>query len=205
MAIVITEKKGSFIDKLKSLGTGSLKKKMSQSMDWFREKVRQAQGSMSPAAWKLRRSLDDSKRSKSGMTLGMMYFYTYNPKYAEKLPYYDRYPLIFPYKYVSKPNPGWWGINLHYLFLNDRALLMDVLMRFATDDRLQINEGTIKQMIKSQPRIIPCTKRYLNSQVIGKGFIEIEKEEWDSAFLLPVQQFKKASDKEVWKQSKAWY
>ena len=115
MAIVVSENK--FIDKLKRLGKGGLGKSMRDSMNWFKNKVKEIQGRALPAARKLRSELEDQGRLVAQPKLGQMYFYRYDPKFKDKLPYYDTYPLIFPFKYETSPNPGFWGINLHYLFL----------------------------------------------------------------------------------------
>tara|TARA_Y100000296_G_scaffold82332_1_gene111292 strand:- start:512 stop:1120 length:609 start_codon:yes stop_codon:yes gene_type:complete len=202
MAIVVTENK--FIDKLKDLSKIGSKKSMTDSLNWFRNKVKEVKGKAFPAARKLRRELEDEGRLRAVPDLGKMYFYNYNPKYKEKLPYYDIFPLIFPFKYETKPNKGWWGINLHYLYLNDRAILMDVLKSLDKNGTLGLTEKTVKSLIKSQKRIIPCIKRYVYSGLDG-GFIEIAQKEWDYAFLLPVQKFKKQKEAQVWKQSKDYY
>ena len=46
---------------------------------------------------------------------GHMYMYFYDPKTKADLPYYDRLPLIFPYKSVKG---GFYGLNMHYLPLS---------------------------------------------------------------------------------------
>ena len=203
MAIVVSENK--FIDKLKKLGKGGMKKSMSDSMNWFKNKVKEVQGRALPAARKLRSELEDQGRLVSQPRLGQMYFYRYDPKFKDKLPYYDTYPLIFPFKYESSPNPGFWGVNLHYLFLNDRAILMDALTKYVDGKRLNLTEGVVKTLMRSQKRIVPCIKRYVYSHVQGKGFVNIDYDEWDYAFLLPVQQFEKKTAATVWKQSKEFY
>ena len=187
MTIVVNENK--FIEKLKSLGKGGLGKSMKDSMNWFKNKVKEIQGKSFPAAKALRKDLHNQGRLASKPQLGNMYFYRYDPKYKDKLPYYDTYPLIFPFKYEIQPNPGFWGVNLHYLYLNDRAILMDTLKKYVDGKRLNLTEGIVKSLMKSQKRIVPCVKRYVYSQVQGKGFINIDYDEWDYAFLLPVQKF----------------
>ena len=125
----------------------------------------------------------------------------------EKLPFWDAYPLVFPYDSWSSRktgNNGFWGINLHYLYVADRGLLMDVLAKGMTNNRLQLSHSKIMSLIKSEKRIIPCLKKYLWKNVQGK-FVEIEQNEWDTAILLPVQQFKKKTASYVWKDSASYY
>jgi hypothetical protein len=46
----------------------------------------------------------------------------------------------------------------------------------------------------------PCFKRYLMSHVRSQ-FLYVFPSEWDLACFLPCQQFKKATDKQVWDHS----
>ena len=52
--------------------------------------------------------------------VGFMYNFFYDPKMKKELPYYDRFPLIFPFKRGYERNRAteggaFYGINLHYL------------------------------------------------------------------------------------------
>jgi len=46
----------------------------------------------------------------------------------------------------------------------------------------------------------PCIKHYLYSHIKSR-ILAVEPNEWDVAMYLPIQQFKKAQPKEVWKDS----
>ncbi len=76
--------------------------------------------------------------------VGGMYMYLYDAKTKSKLPYYDRMPLIFPYKKVKG---GFFGLNMHYLPLPLRANLMDALYDTANNNRY---DETTKLKIKLQ-------------------------------------------------------
>ena len=52
---------------------------------------------------------------------------------------------------------------------------------------------------------IPCIKRYLYTQVRGRGFYGITGEDWSYAAALPLQSFQKASTRTVWRDSKRMY
>ena len=52
--------------------------------------------------------------------IGGFYLYQYDPKWKDKLPWYDIYPLVFPFDYAG----GFYGINVHYLPPNARTDLM---------------------------------------------------------------------------------
>ena len=82
----------------------------------------------------------------------------------KKLPYYDRFPLILPIETYSN---GFLGINFHYLSMPIRIRLLDRVMNFATnkklDDTTFINADY--RRLKRVKEIKPCLKRYLNSNV----------------------------------------
>jgi hypothetical protein len=67
---------------------------------------------------------DTSRRQDARFMMGNMYLFAYDPKHKDTLPYYDRFPLIFP---INKAKGGFLGINMHYLPPILRAKLMDQL------------------------------------------------------------------------------
>jgi hypothetical protein len=66
---------------------------------------------------------------KSGMLyeLGNVYSYTYNPIHKNTLKFYDRNPLMLFMEYRPQHNLMF-GVNLHYLPLDDREELVNVVM-----------------------------------------------------------------------------
>ena len=141
-------------------------------------------------------------RLKSQVTLGRLYFFYYDPKTKDKLPYYDRLPLVFPF---APYRNGFLALNLHYLPPILRAKLFDALYETASNDKLndktKLRLSYNKLMMASKYRFFkPCLKRYLTSHVKSR-FIEIEPAEWNTALMLPVADFQKAKAREVWKQS----
>ena len=67
----------------------------------------------------------DRQRMTDSPSPGRMYMFSYDPKTKDKLPYYDRFPLVFPFD--SAPG-GFMGLNLHYLSPMLRARFLDKLM-----------------------------------------------------------------------------
>lgn len=135
--------------------------------------------------------------------VGRMYMFFYDPKYKEELPYYDRYPLIFPFRRVQG---GFFGLNLHYLPLQYRARLMDELYRFSNNKRY--DESTrlrmSYQLLKSASQTkyyVPCVKQYLNAHLRSQ-FYYVKPEEWDIALFLPLERFVKKTKTQVWSESK---
>jgi hypothetical protein len=132
---------------------------------------------------------------------GHMYMYMYDPKHKDTLPYYDRFPIIFPYHVESD---RFWGINLHYLPIPYRAKLMDSLYdvannnRFDESTKLKINYQILSSASKYK-FFKPCVKQYLFTQMKSK-FVYIYPSEWDIAIFLPLERFTKANKQQVWSQ-----
>jgi hypothetical protein len=121
---------------------------------------------------------------------GNMLLFNYDPKTKKKLPYYDTFPLIFV---VGPAADGFFGLNMHYLPLKQRAMLMDALYETASDSRydagtrLKISYSILSRASRFK-LFKPCLKHYLNSQVKSR-FMQIDSVEWDIALFLPLQRF----------------
>lgn len=133
-------------------------------------------------------------------SIGKMYCFFYDPKHKGKLPYYDRFPLIFPIEFYGD---SMLGINLHYLPPVTRAQLMNTLFTMSTDDKynsktkLELSYSVLKN---ASGLFKPCVKKYLFSHV-RSSFMFIAPERWDMAALLPMERFAKASKNKVWAES----
>ena len=134
--------------------------------------------------------------------IGSMFMFYYDPKTKDKLPYYDRFPVIFV---VDMAQGGYYGINLHYLPPFARAKLMNALYDVQNTATLEKNRklALSYRMLIGASRLNlfkPCFKHYLFTHVRSK-FIKVEYEEWDTVAMLPLQQFQKASADKVWAES----
>lgn len=143
--------------------------------------------------------------------LGRMYLFQYDPKGKKTLPYYDRFPLIFP---IASTRTGGFaasggsflGINLHYLPLPLRARLMDALYAAASTKqldettRLKISYNILQQASKYR-FFKPCIKRYLISHVKSR-FFYIEPTEWEMALFLPIDRFVGANKSRIYRDSR---
>jgi hypothetical protein len=133
------------------------------------------------------------------VSVGSAYFFMYDPKHKVKLPYYDSFPMVFPF---SKTKNGFLGINVHYLHPVLRARLMDMLYEFANKDelddktKLRINWEILKNA-SAHPYVAPCVKRYLSAHYRSR-FVYISPQTWDVALFLPVERFQKLSKTAVW-------
>ena len=145
----------------------------------------------------------DKTRLVTQIEPGSMYMFMYDPKWKDTLPYYDRFPLIFPFRVEGD---RFWGVNLHYLPHRMRAQLMDSLYDLASNrrydetTRIQGSYALLNRAARSK-WIQPCVKQYLFSQLNSK-FMYVYPSEWDIALFLPLERFSKASKTQVWSQTK---
>jgi len=191
----------SYLDKLKdAIKTNSVTARARAAGDWFRSIVNRTKGQFSDETPKTILSRSDSLVSKS--VLGKMYFYSYDPKWKNELPWYDTFPLVFP---IEKYPDGFLGLNFHYLAPKHRAILMDQLKMFANNKsydettKLKLTYNMLKGFTKIK-RAKPTVHRYLSSKVKSK-YVLVNADEWEVALFLPVERFKKASKKKVWTHS----
>ncbi len=139
----------------------------------------------------------------STMVPGSMYLFYYDPKHKDTLPYYDRFPLVLPFRKVKG---GFYGLNFHYLPPLLRVRLLDRLLQFSTTAGLteQTRLRFKYQLIAGSAKFAaaqPCVKMYLNNHVMSR-FVEINPNDWVTAMMLPVERFVGTSKENVWRDSK---
>ena len=159
------------------------------STDWYREKIKEFG---TPSSLDLIR---DGKRSTNPF-FGRMNMFVYGPKHKKTLPYYDTFPLVLP---LERYSDGFLGINFHYLPIPLRIGLLNELARYASSDAFDENTmlNVTYDAVKKIKAIKPTLHRYLTGFVKSQ-FRRIDADEFTVATLLPVQRFKKASEKAVW-------
>lgn len=182
---------------------GRIPSMQKSSRDYFRNKGRMSGAHPTDIIGKL----PDNRMIQGGTgrrLVGSMFFYVYDPKTKEKLPYYDAFPLVFPIEMApsgfskkGKSEPGFYGLNVHYLQPTVRAQVMDALWATATNEnldantRLKINWQILKQAAGTRAAKF-ATKAYLFSHIKG-DMHKVYANEWDVALFLPVAQWR--SDK----------
>ena len=201
----MAEIKTSYLDQLKvAIQTNQVAAKSRAAGNWLRSIVNRTKGAFSDETPQSILTRSESLTSRS--RLGKMYFYSYNPKWKDKLPWYDTFPLVFP---IEEYNNGFLGLNFHYLAPKDRAILMDQLKVFANNKKydettkLRLTYDMLKGFSKIK-RAKPTVHRYLQNKVSSK-FVLINADEWEVALFLPVEKFKKAPKKKVWAHSKGMF
>lgn len=174
---------------------GQIPARTQQARSWFRDKAAGTRANPS-------RLISSGDNYVSKPEVGSMYLYNYDPKHKKDLPYYDWFPLVFP---VDEAEGGFVGLNMHYLPLRQRAVLMDALYGLVSDQRyddktrLKLSYRVLKNASRYKG-FKPTFKRYLASNVKSR-FLKIEPVEWDIALFLPLQRFEKASAAKVHKDS----
>lgn len=163
--------------------------------DWFRDKAL----SLTRANPK-RMMLQGNQVSK--IEPGKMYGFFYDPKHKLTLPYYDTFPLIFPF---AVKGDHFIGINLHYLPPLLRARLMDALYdltekNLTEDSKLKLSYGILNGASRFK-LFQPTIHKYLFKHM-RSNFLEIPATQWDIAALLPAERFVGASKRKVWNDSR---
>ncbi len=182
-----------------SLRQKGLTPRTNEARQWLQHKM----ASLAPSRNKI---LEDRNRLSKGPMIGSMYFYMYDPKTKDTLPYYDKFPLVIP---VEQYGDGFLGLNLHYIHPKERLIFLDKLSDIATNKRfdestrLKVSYDYLKRA-KNLYEHKPCLKKYLYSHVQSK-FVNIDASEWDIAALLPVENFKKTSKEQVFSESRNQY
>lgn len=168
-----------------------------QSYKWVQNKIKDLEKSQSINArdvMKIRQYKADGKK-----IIGRMYMYSYDPKWKKELPYYDTFPMVFPF---NIKNDRIQGLNLHYLPIPLRVRLFDALLTYASNrsfdetTRLRLNYSLLSGVAKMKIAK-PCIKEYLNTQFRSIPR-EIPADEWDIALFLPIARWKKATEAQVW-------
>jgi hypothetical protein len=133
-------------------------------------------------------------------SVGRLNLFGYNPKLRKTLPYYDIFPLVLPLEPISG---GFMGMNFHYLPPLLRFKLLERMQTFADDTKFDSKTkfDVTYDDVKSIKIVKPTIKKYLYSYV-QTGFLRINADEAAVAIYLPVQRFKKASEAQVYSDSR---
>jgi len=111
----------------------------------------------------------DSNELRRYAVAGHLYMFEYKAK-MRWLPYYDRFPLVYVIKAAGRNE--FWGANLHYLSPKKRIIATKKLMQ----GRIDIPKK--------------CFHKYLSAHVEGL-YLDLALTEWDTAILLPTEDYVK--------------
>ena len=150
-----------------------------KSFDWYRKQVKDM---TTPGA----KSLITRGKATLRPKYGMMNLFGYDAKHKATLPYYDKFPLIFP---IEPAKGGFIGINFHYLPFGARVAFLKQLSQYSSDKNFDKKTRYMLDWVNN-PYFRKTTKRYLNSQV-RTSFLNIPADEMAIAIFLPVARFMK--------------
>ena len=179
---------------------GVVTSKGKESLQWLSSEARKVKTNSSKI---IREAEKTELVNWNQLSIGKMYLFFYDSKlYKEdKLPYFDRSPVIFP---VDKAPGGFYGVNLHYLPYNLRGKFMDALYevennaKFTKNKKLNLSYEVLKGMGKLYK---PCFKHYLFTGIKSRA-LKIGYESWNTAVFLPLASFEGASQNKVFRDSK---
>jgi hypothetical protein len=139
---------------------------------------------------------------------GSFYFFRYDAKTKEDLPYWDQFPFTLV---LQREKDGFLGLNFHYLDYDLRARLFDALYPFREGRTATPNIRDLRMRLKISYELLqshhrfspfrPCLKRYLSGHV-KSPLLKVSAKEWDIALFLPVERFVKEDKAYVWKRSR---
>lgn len=110
----------------------------------------------------------DTNELRRHVVEGHLYMFEYKAK-MRWLPYYDKFPLVYV---IKSTKDEFWGANLHYLSPKRRIIATKKLM----ENKIDIPKA--------------CFHKYIHNHVSGL-YIDLAAAEWDTAILLPTEEFVK--------------
>lgn len=177
-------------------------KDVRNALQWFFNEIKGELGVDGRAKSRLRRIPDSAFHPMHDPFIGGMFFFRYDAKHKDKLPYWDRFPLVIPIGFYAD---GFLGLNLHYLGPVARGKLLDALERFKRRANtpkayMAVSYSLLKNTMNME-LFQPCIHRYLTSH-ITTNIVKVKDEYWTRAAILPVQKFTGARDRDIWKKRK---
>ena len=169
----------------------NLKSTGEEPFQWYRNRIRELG---TPSQKELIRDGKIAGR----FHIGRLNMFVYDPKYKNKLPYYDTFPLVLP---IERYDNGFLGLNFHYLPYALRARLLDRLEKFTRGSKDDARILADYNGLKNVGLVKPTLKRYLTQKVRSR-FRRIDSEDFLTALMLPVQRFRKSNVNKIWSDSR---
>ena len=139
-----------------------------KSMKWYRSAVKEESSGYDKNFDNYEKDAEQTKNELRKFTVEKhLYMFEYKAK-MRWLPYYDKFPLVYVLK-SSKDE--FWGLNLHYLSPKKRMIATKKLL----EGRIDVPKA--------------CFHKYLHAHVENGIYIDLATVEWDSAILLPTEDF----------------
>ena len=184
----------------------SMKRNTEKSLGWFRKFIPKNYNKVRTA-----RMFRDRDMWTDKVVPGQMLFFEYNALHKDKLPVWDRFPLVFMWdvwtggegKFGLPGKRYAIGINLHYLKPALRFEAMKALLslrnekRYRKSTRIKINWEILSAL--SQSRYFEHSVKIYRLDHVTSKFVKIPARSWELAVFLPTARFQKGSSKEAWR------
>lgn len=174
----------NFYDLLK-LARNEILNRSKEALNWYKDSVLNAPN-------KKNINPTDLLKPVGSPQVGSLYFFKYDAKHKDKLPYWDMYPVIVC---LGPAKGGFYGLNFHYLPPAQRAGMLNALSvasgKFGDGD----NKGTDRKLNVSYQIIQnakisgyeQCIKHYLNGRYSNMRMIA--PDDWEKIVMLPLQKW----------------
>lgn len=179
---------------------GKITPRSKASREWFLDKVKSiGDGSVDRNAM----LKSDSLKSTSKTIAGKMYMFWYLPKHRETLPYFDKFPLVLPLDITGQTLTA---LNLHYLPIDLRQGLFYSLLNRVNNNKydestiMQVTYETLKGSGAMKAHK-PCIKKYLADRIMGK-IVNVPAQEWEIAVHLPTAVWRKQNENYIHNRSR---
>lgn len=187
MAIKYYQELLTRIGKIPAAAANTAKK----SMNWMRQQIKKTISPKDNIGLKSIPGINIDSMEDEKFGYGKMITFYYYAKWRDKLPYFDKFPLVFP---IQPAKGGFLGLNVHYLPPYIRARLFDALLEIIespnTDKRKSELSYNVLKSMKRYNLAKPCIKHYLNSHFKSKITI-VPRSEWTFVLYLPNETFVK--------------
>ena len=190
----------SLIKRLEEETPAELETRSLESLRWFQQRVKTMK--LTSEAFYKQSSLNKARRYLEGR----MYTFFYDAKTKDKLPYWDRFPVVL---ILDLSQNGFTGLNLHYIPPRYRVRLLYELYKYirldddTRDENMKPHIRMRYEMLRGLSKLRffkPCFKRYLTTQIEGRA-LEITPDYWDVMAMLPLADWQKKNAREVYTES----
>jgi hypothetical protein len=190
----------SLIKRLEEETPAELEARSLESLRWFQQRVKTLR--LTSESFYRQSSLNKARRYLEGR----MYTFFYDAKTKDKLPYWDRFPVVL---ILDLNQTGFTGLNFHYIPPKYRVRLLYELYKYirldddTRDRKMKPHIRMRYEMLRGLTKMRffkPCFKRYLTTQIDGRA-LEITPDYWDVMAMLPLADWQKKHAREVYTES----
>lgn len=202
-----------YIRKYRSNFGPEAKRNIHRSHVWFTERISK-DANLTPNHMML--AFAQNKRPVQGIRyiVGRMFYFKYDAKLKNELPYWDQYPLVFFFNFVKGDGVNYgekgvtylFGLNMHYLPPKLRLLVFEDLIKlrneraYRSKTRLRLTWQALKRFANHK-LYAHCVKVYRADHFRTQLF-EIEPQYWEIVLPMRTARFQKASQATVWKDAR---